>query len=224
MEKYPPIYLIGDMLDRDEILGLHKSCDCLTHLDRGEGFGLVPFEAGACGNPIMVTGWGGVTEYAKPEHSYLVDHMLTPVFGMPWSPFYSGEQLWAEPDCAQASSLMRHIFKNQEKQPTFRGRRPAPEDFAGPASPDTRRSPGACLPDQPENAQHHSPALSRETRPQAQKPTGYGRQETSKRCLGLPVRRHVYTRRRSMAMQRSQASPPVESKKHTPRWRREPVV
>jgi glycosyltransferase involved in cell wall biosynthesis len=115
MEKYPPIYLIGGMLDRDEILGLHKSCDCLTHLDRGEGFGLVPFEAGACGNPIMVTGWGGVTEYAKPEHSYLINYMMTPVFGMPWSPFYSGDQLWAEPDCAQASNLMRHIYQNQEE-------------------------------------------------------------------------------------------------------------
>ena len=33
MEKYPPLYLIGGMLDRDEILGLHKSCDCLTHLE-----------------------------------------------------------------------------------------------------------------------------------------------------------------------------------------------
>jgi len=84
MENYPPLYLIGDVLSRDQILGLHKACDCLVSLDRGEGFGLVPFEAGACGNPIMVTGWGGALEYAKPEHSYLVDYSLTPVFGMPW--------------------------------------------------------------------------------------------------------------------------------------------
>ena len=115
MENYPPLYLIGNMLDRDEVLGIHKACDCLTHLDRGEGFGLVPFEAGACGTPIMVTGWGGALEYAKPEHSYLVNHTLTPVFGMPTSPFYRGDQLWAEPDCAQASRLMQHIFKNQEE-------------------------------------------------------------------------------------------------------------
>jgi glycosyltransferase involved in cell wall biosynthesis len=115
MENYPPLYLIGDMLDRDEILGIHKECDCLTHLDRGEGFGLVPFEAGACGNPIIITGWGGTLEYAKPEHSYLVDYTLTPVFGMPTSPFYRGDQLWAEPDCAQASRLMQQVFKNQDE-------------------------------------------------------------------------------------------------------------
>lgn len=113
MDYYPPIYLILSRLDRSEILGLHKACDCLVHLDRGEGFGLVPFEAGAMGNPIAVTGWGGVLEYAKPENSYLIKYSLTPVFGMPWYPFYKGDQMWAEPDCGHAIRTMRDIYKNQ---------------------------------------------------------------------------------------------------------------
>jgi len=84
MDKYPPIYLIPHMLTNDEILGLHARGDCYVSLDRGEGFGLSPFAAGACGNPIMVTNFGGSTEYAKENNSYLIDYMLTPVFGMPW--------------------------------------------------------------------------------------------------------------------------------------------
>ncbi len=112
MEQHPPLYLILDPLSRDQILGLHKSGDCLVSLDRGEGFGLVPFEAGACGNSIMVTGWGGTSEYAKPEHSYLIKYSLTPVFGMPWSPFYRGDQMWAEPDLAHAIRTFRHIYEN----------------------------------------------------------------------------------------------------------------
>jgi len=44
-----------------------------------------PFTAGACGNPVIITGFGGITEYAKEDNSYLVDYTLTPVFGMPWS-------------------------------------------------------------------------------------------------------------------------------------------
>lgn len=115
MDKYPPIYLITKMLDRDEVLGLHKFCDCLTHVDRGEGFGLVPFEAGACGNPVIVTGWGGVTEYANKDNSYLIDYTLTPVYGMPWSPFYRGDQLWAEPDIYHASRTMQHVYNNREE-------------------------------------------------------------------------------------------------------------
>jgi hypothetical protein len=85
MDNYPPIYLISHMLSNDEIVGLHKKGDCYFSTDRGEGFGLSPFTAGSCGNPIIVTGFGGSTEYAKPDNSYLIDYQLTPCSGMPWS-------------------------------------------------------------------------------------------------------------------------------------------
>ena len=115
MDKYPPIYLVGDMLDRSEVLGLHKFGDCCVSLDRGEGFGLVPFEAGACGNPIIVTGMGGVLEYAKPDNSYLVNYTMTPVFGMPQSPWYRGDQKWAEPDLEDAAATMRFVYENKQE-------------------------------------------------------------------------------------------------------------
>lgn len=74
-----------------------------------------PFEAGACGNPILITGWGGALEYAKRDNSYLANYTLTPVFGMPWSPWYYGDQLWAEPDCGHAIKLLRTIYNNQDE-------------------------------------------------------------------------------------------------------------
>ena len=113
--SYARIYLISNMLSRDEILGLHKRGDCYVSLDRGEGFGLGPFEAGAIGNPIIVTGFGGVTEFAKETNSYLVDYSLTPVFGMPYSPWYTFDQLWAEPDILNASKLMKHVYNNRNE-------------------------------------------------------------------------------------------------------------
>jgi glycosyltransferase involved in cell wall biosynthesis len=122
MEKYPPIFLISHMLTRDEILGLHARGDCYVSLDRGEGFGLSPFTAGACGTPIIITGWGGVTEYAKSDNSYLVNYTLTPVFGMPWSPWYLGNQLWAEPDVAHGGQLMREVYENCEDAKIKAGR------------------------------------------------------------------------------------------------------
>ena len=115
MDEYPPIYLIPNMLTNDEILGLHSRGDCYVSFDRGEGFGLSPFTAGACGTPIVVTGFGGSTEYAKEHNSYLVNYVLTPVFGMPWSPWYRGDQLWAEPDVKHGSDLMEHVFAHQEE-------------------------------------------------------------------------------------------------------------
>ena len=84
MDNHPPIYLVLDMLSRDQVLGLHKAGDCFISLDRGEGFGLCGFEAGAFGKPIIVTGFGGATEYAKEDNSFKVGYTLTPVSGMPW--------------------------------------------------------------------------------------------------------------------------------------------
>jgi glycosyltransferase involved in cell wall biosynthesis len=115
MDYYPPIYLISHILSEDEMLGLHARGDCFVTFNRGEGFGLCPFTAGACGNPVIITGYGGATEYAKKDNSYLIDYSLTPVFGMPWSPWYRGDQLWAEPAVLHGASLMREVYENQEK-------------------------------------------------------------------------------------------------------------
>ena len=114
-DKYPKIYLIPDILTEDELNGLHARGDCYVSLDRGEGFGLGPFAAGACGNPIIVTGWGGSLEYANVNNSYLIEHLLTPVAGMPWSPWYRGDQLWADPNIIHASELMKHVYDNRDE-------------------------------------------------------------------------------------------------------------
>jgi glycosyltransferase involved in cell wall biosynthesis len=115
LDKYPPVYYISEMLSESELLGLHARGNCYVSLDRGEGFGLGPFEAGATGNPIIVTGFGGVTEYAKVSTAYLCKFTLTPVFGMPWSPWYRGDQLWAEPDIHDGIMLMRRVYELQEE-------------------------------------------------------------------------------------------------------------
>ena len=114
-DNYPRIRLITDILSRDEILGLHKRGDCFVLLQRSEGFGLPHFEAAACGNPIITTGMGGNMEFTKPDNSYLVDYVWTPVFGMPWCPWYRGDQWWAEPDIKHGAQLMRHVFENRDE-------------------------------------------------------------------------------------------------------------
>lgn len=115
MDHYPKIVFIPDMLSEDEISGLHSRGDCYVSLDRGEGFGLSPFASGASKNPIIITGFGGATEYAKEDNSYLVNYSLTPVFGMPWSPWYKGDQLWAEPDVVDGANKMKYVYENFEE-------------------------------------------------------------------------------------------------------------
>ncbi len=115
LDYYPPIFLITNLLSEAEIHGLHARGDCFVSLNRGEGFGLSPFTAGACGKPVIITGYGGATEYAKEDNSYLLDYVLSPTFGMPWSVWYRGDQLWAEPDAYQAAKFMQHVYENKEE-------------------------------------------------------------------------------------------------------------
>lgn len=82
--NFPPIYLILDVLSEDEIKALHMLGDCYVTLDRGEGFGISSATAGAVGNPLIATGFGGVNEYANKDNSYLVDYTEVAVSNMPW--------------------------------------------------------------------------------------------------------------------------------------------
>ncbi len=113
-DTYPKIYFIPDMLTEDEVRGLHMRGDCYVTTDRGEGFGLSPFTAGAYGNPVVATGFGGSLEYLKGNNSFLAPYTLTPVHGMPWSPWYKAEQLWAQVDVEDFADKLLYIYDEQE--------------------------------------------------------------------------------------------------------------
>lgn len=116
--SYPKIYLVLNMLSDEEMMGLHKRGDCYVSTDRGEGFGLCPFAAAAAGNPIIVPNFGGVREFADVSDSFLIDCFLEPVSGMAFSPWYTGDQLWAYPSISHAAEHMRNVYENQDAQDT----------------------------------------------------------------------------------------------------------
>lgn len=112
-DNYPKIYFISDMLTEDEMRGLFKRFDCYVSLDRGEGWGLGHFQAGAAGKPVIATGFGGATGYLKAENSYRCNYTLTPVFGMPYNRWMTADMLWAEPDVFDGANKMSEVYNNQ---------------------------------------------------------------------------------------------------------------
>ena len=85
--------------------------DCFVFPTHGEGFGIPPVEAMACGVPVIVTDWSGCTEYTDPRYNYPLK-----IAGFSESKdqpkYYRGK--WADPDEKHLRYLMRHVFSHQE--------------------------------------------------------------------------------------------------------------
>ena len=115
LNHYPKMFLVVENMSRDGILGLHKRGDSFLLLQRSEGWGLPHFEAAACGKSVITPAYGGQTDFLNEENSYPINYTLTPVGGMTWSPYYRGDQYWAEPDLKNAIERMRHVYNNRDE-------------------------------------------------------------------------------------------------------------
>lgn len=103
---------VGTWTD-DQIAGLHTRGDCYVSLPRGEGWGMGAFDAGAYGNPVVATGWGGVLEFLDDETAYLVESTLVPVEHHAYAS-YSPDQRWAEPHVSHGAELLREVFEGHD--------------------------------------------------------------------------------------------------------------
>ncbi len=53
------------------------------------------------------------------RNSMLINYQLTPVHGMPWTPWYEGDMMWAEPDLDGLRKKMRYTYDNRDKVKTL---------------------------------------------------------------------------------------------------------
>ncbi len=113
----PEIVLSTRALDQVELDELHAGSDCFISLSRGEGWGLGAFDAGAHGNPVIVTGWSGERDFLPVDYPYLVEYDLIPTtMDEPdawWQP-RDGER-WAKARIPHATSLLRSVFEHPDE-------------------------------------------------------------------------------------------------------------
>ncbi len=109
-----PVLLVTRELGATEIAALHTRGDCYVSLCRSEGWGLGAFDAGAYGNVVVTTGYGGHLEYLDDDTSRLVDFHLVPVHDPAGLPSYTPDQRWAEPSVADGASHLREVFHDRE--------------------------------------------------------------------------------------------------------------
>lgn len=106
----PAVEYISRTLSEEELGALYRSCTCLVHPYRGEGFCLPILEAMAHGLAVIVTGYGPSRDYCDHETAYLLPYRLTTfpdkrvgdvaTVGYPWL---------AEPDADALRYLLRRV-------------------------------------------------------------------------------------------------------------------
>ncbi len=114
--RSPNITMVADdHLTDAEIQQIHIRGDCFISLCRTEGWGMGAFEAAFYGKPIIMTGFGGQTDFLPDDKAWLVDYKLVSVYDKQAPQSYSSNQMWAEPDLNDASHKMRFVYENREE-------------------------------------------------------------------------------------------------------------
>jgi GT2 family glycosyltransferase/glycosyltransferase involved in cell wall biosynthesis len=110
--KKAGVFVIDQLVRREEAQGLIQACDCYVSLHRSEGLGLTMAEAMLMGKPVIATDYSGNVDFMTPDDSMLVGYRLVPIErDMP--PFRKG-YLWAEASRTEAAHWMRWTYENPE--------------------------------------------------------------------------------------------------------------
>ncbi|MGB5706477.1 MAG: glycosyltransferase [Arenicellales bacterium] len=109
------VILIDESVPQNEIRALHAGADCYFSLSHSEGWGMGAFNAGAAGNAVVITGWGGQLDFLDTESAYLVDYKLITVAEFSGFESYTRDQSWASADVEHGISLLNRVFHDQEE-------------------------------------------------------------------------------------------------------------
>ena len=108
---YAPVYIIDNIVSVEKIRAIHDLCHAYVSPHRGEGWGLPIHDAMYSGNNVIVTKFGGITEFLSNRNSNIITHHIVPVTNMDWSPYiYNRSQKWAKPSKISLSSQMREVY------------------------------------------------------------------------------------------------------------------
>lgn len=113
--RLPKIFLITNMLPKEDVLGLHILGDTFVLPHYGEGWGMPIHDAMMHGSDIITTRFGGITELLNDKNANIIKHKEVNVSGMSWAKkLYTADQKWAKPNSQHLRVLMRRSFSRTD--------------------------------------------------------------------------------------------------------------
>lgn len=112
LPRLPRVSMVAERWKPEEVWALHWRANCYVSLARGEAFGIPALDAMQAGSQVISSGWGGQADILRWRIPIrFVNWRMTPVVQA--YPYFSGDQLWADPDLCDAKSLMRSVYERR---------------------------------------------------------------------------------------------------------------
>jgi glycosyltransferase involved in cell wall biosynthesis len=117
IEQYHKEIIICDRLTNEQVMAIHKSCDCFVGPSHGEGWSIPAFDAMCFGKTPICSREGGPADFLEPDVGWLVDGVYStcnhsdPAFPT----LFTGREHWFVPSEDETKYAMRHYYNNRER-------------------------------------------------------------------------------------------------------------
>lgn len=120
INSYKNEIVICDYLSSENIMNLHKSCDCFILPSHGEGFSMPSFEAMCYGNTPICSNDGGPKDFIDQHNKdtgYLVDGVydICDSSNAAFKDINTGLEEWFHPSESDIKNAMRFYYENKTK-------------------------------------------------------------------------------------------------------------
>jgi glycosyltransferase involved in cell wall biosynthesis len=122
ISSYKQEIIITGYMDEEQLISLHKRCDCYLCPSYGEAWCIPAFDAMGFGNIPICSDVGGMRDFVVDgESGFLIEGSMSPVFGMneTFQDIFTGREDWFDIDVRSLQSSMRNVFemwKNSNEQ------------------------------------------------------------------------------------------------------------
>jgi glycosyltransferase involved in cell wall biosynthesis len=107
--QLPRVEVINGLLNDEEMDRLHERCDCYVNFSHSEGVGMGAVEAALRDKPVIITEYGGASEYIKTP--YTIECGLQELEKDDF--LFKKGMVWGDPNFDQLLEYMRHAYENR---------------------------------------------------------------------------------------------------------------